>query len=609
MNTRHSSLLFFLSFILFTAHAQTVNVDSLKKVVANPSGNKALIEASKILAVQYNKVSFDDKIAIAGKGLAAALQQKDTSNAGILYHSLGSAFYFSGQFDSAAACYYKSIDFLTRTNQLSELAALYNDLAKLYRKIGPYSRSHEFYNRAMSMYTKLKDKSGIATIYNESGVLDEYEGHFDDAIKSYKASLEICKELNDKVGIAYAYNFIAGANVQQGKFAEAEQNNTLALQIREELKDSFTIALTFTDFGSIYSAQKKYDKAKESYLKSNAVAEKLGYSDLLRNNYSELSNIAKAQNDYKKALEYFSKASAYKDSIYKTETSKQVEELSAKYETSEKEKQIQQQQFEITKRNYWITAIAVLMILAALLGYSFYKRYRLKKRAQLQQEIQKQQEIAVRAVIEAEEKERKRIAGDLHDGVGQMMSAAKMNLSAIESVIHFPNDEQRHNFEKVVTLIDDSCKEVRSVSHNMMPNALIKSGLASAVKEFTDKINKSSLQINLSTEGLDQRFDANTETVLYRIIQECVNNVIKHSQANELDISLIKDEEGISATIEDNGRGFIISDPSAFKGIGLQNIKSRVEFLKGTVEWNSAPGNGTLVAIHIPAPRNITGQL
>ena len=140
-----------------------------------------------------------------------------------------------------------------------------------------------------------------------------------------------------------------------------------------------------------------------------------------------------------------------------------------------------------------------------------------------------------------------------------MMSAAKMNLSAIENSISFSSEEQKTNFDKVVTLIDDSCKEVRNVSHNMMPNALIKSGLASAVREFTDKINKNSLVINLSTEGLDQRFDANTETVLYRIIQECVNNVIKHAQTSELDISLIKDEEGISATIEDNGRGLCSS--------------------------------------------------
>ena len=110
MNTRHSPLLL-LSFILFTAHAQTVNVDSLKKVVANPSDYKALIDASKSLSVQLNKVSFDDKISIAGKGLAAALQQKIPPMPASST-SLGTAFYFSGRFDSAAACYYKGLIFL-----------------------------------------------------------------------------------------------------------------------------------------------------------------------------------------------------------------------------------------------------------------------------------------------------------------------------------------------------------------------------------------------------------------------------------------------------------------------------------------------------------------
>jgi two-component system, NarL family, sensor kinase len=149
-------------------------------------------------------------------------------------------------------------------------------------------------------------------------------------------------------------------------------------------------------------------------------------------------------------------------------------------------------------------------------------------------------------------------------------------------------------------LVDESCKEVRSVSHQMMPNALLKSGLASAIREFIDKIDNRILKINLYTEGLDERLEENTETVLYRVIQECVNNVIKHAGANQLDISLLKDPDGISATIEDNGKGFNTTNQQKFDGIGLKNIKSRVEFLKGTVDFDSSEGNGTLVAIHIP---------
>ena len=140
---------------------------------------------------------------------------------------------------------------------------------------------------------------------------------------------------------------------------------------------------------------------------------------------------------------------------------------------------------------------------------------------------------------------------------------------------------------------------MRAVSHNMMPNALLKAGLASAIREFTDKIDDRVIKINLYSEGLNERLDTNVETVLYRVVQECVNNVLKHANANHLDISLIRDEDGISATIEDNGKGF---DPAgSSEGLGLINIRTRIEYLKGTVEYNSSPGKGTLVAIHVPS--------
>jgi signal transduction histidine kinase len=156
------------------------------------------------------------------------------------------------------------------------------------------------------------------------------------------------------------------------------------------------------------------------------------------------------------------------------------------------------------------------------------------------------------------------------------------------------------SFEKIIRLVDDSCKEVRHVSHNMMPNALLKKSLASAIQDFVDKLDKKSLEIHFYTEGLEQRLDSNIETVFYRVIQECVNNVIKHSGATTLDISITRDSEGISATVEDNGKGFDSSDSEKFEGIGMKNIITRVGYLKGTVEFDSASGKGTAVIIHVP---------
>ena len=211
-----------------------------------------------------------------------------------------------------------------------------------------------------------------------------------------------------------------------------------------------------------------------------------------------------------------------------------------------------------------------------------------------------QQEISSKAVIEAEENERRRIAAELHDGVGQMMSAAKMNLSAFEQELVFNDPGQRKNFENVIGLVDESCKEIRNVSHQMMPDALLKSGLISAVKEFLSKIDTRVLKVTLHTEGLNKRLEGNIETMLYRVIQECVNNVLKHSEADHMDISIFSDKEGIAATIEDNGKGFDVNAQRNTEGLGLKNIASRIAYLKGTVDYTGTQGKGTVVAIHIP---------
>jgi len=149
-------------------------------------------------------------------------------------------------------------------------------------------------------------------------------------------------------------------------------------------------------------------------------------------------------------------------------------------------------------------------------------------------------------------------------------------------------------------MVDDAVKEVRSVSHNMMPNALIRFGLAKAVREFIDKIAATgALKIDLQIIGLTERLESTTETVLYRVMQETVSNIIKHAQASDISIQLIRDEDNLTMMIEDNGKGFDTKKMSEFGGIGLKNIISRVEYLNGTVDFDSFPGRGTTVIVEI----------
>lgn len=576
------------------------NLDSLRQVIDSKNSYGDKLQASLKVIENFELKNFDSTIIEGEKALKLARRNTDSIGIAAVKRHIGVANYFKGNYSIAAKNFYESIAILEKENEPRQLAPVYNELAKLYRKTRELDRALQNYNKADQLYRQLNDTAGMAMILNESGVVFEYREDFNEALNRYKESMQLAVASGDSLSVSYSLSNIAGVYVIKREYDSAENNLLRALRIRQQLKDSFAIALTYSDLGAAMNAKGDYPKAINYLTESNRVAEELQYPELQSNNYNELSSVAKKQGDFQKAFQFFLKRSALRDSLFAIEKTKQIEELNAKYESTQKEQQIQNQKNKLRLQNFLLVGITGLLLLGGLLIYSQYKRYRLRKEAQLQTEIMRQQELAIKAVMVAEENERERIAKDLHDGIGQMMSAAKMNLSAFESDITFSDPVQRNNFSKIISLVDDSCKEVRTVSHIMMPNALVKNNLGAAIREFVDKLNNKNLTVHVYTEGLEERLDANIETVLYRVIQECVNNTIKHAAASNLDITLIKDNEGISGTIEDNGKGFNSTDNDQFEGIGLKNIRTRLHYLKGTVDFDSAPGRGTVVAIYVP---------
>lgn len=591
------TILIYSFLIAFTAHAQ-VNTDSLRAIINTGRTYEEQVNAAISLVKNFELKNFDSAIIEGNKALQLARKHTDSISVAELKRTIGVANYFRGNYDVAAKNYYESIAILESRNDKKRLAPVYNELAKLYRKTRDLDKAIENYNKASAIYTELRDTSGISTILNESGVVYEYRENYKEAINRYTASMKLAEAAGDSLSVSYSLSNIAGVYVIEKKYELAEANLLRALYIRQELKDSFAMALTFSDLGVAMNAKGDYQKAIKYLTLSNRVAEKLKYPELQSNNYTELATVAQKQGDFQKAFEFFTKRTALRDSLYDIEKTKQTKEMEARYENAKKEHQIQEQKSRLRLQTFLFIGIGGLILLSLLFANSQYKRYRLKKETQLQTEIMKHQELAAKAVLKAEENERERIAKDLHDGVGQMMSAAKMNLSAFESEIQLTDTEQKKSLEKIIQLVDESCKEVRTVSHIMMPNALLKNNLAVAINDFVNKLSQKNLRVQVSTEGMEERFDITVETVLYRIIQECVHNTMKHSGATTLDISLIRDKDGISGTIEDNGRGFTISETS--DGIGLKNISTRIGYLKGTVDIDSSPGRGTLIALHIP---------
>ncbi|HMP95102.1 MAG TPA: histidine kinase, partial [Phnomibacter sp.] len=363
----------------------------------------------------------------------------------------------------------------------------------------------------MNLYQQLNDSSGMATIYNESGVAFENKGDYAEAERRYTAGLQLNQALGDSVGISYSLGFLSGLYAGQHQYTRAEPLALQVLQMREQLKDSFALAIAATNVGELYAQMGVSAKAATYLLRSNRIASAIGFTDIMAHNYGLLAGLAEAQGNYKEALAYTKEQTTLQDSIMQVAKMKQIEELSTRYETAEKELKIQEQGFALKRKNLLIALVAALAVLTGLTALYLYKRRQYKHRQELERQQRLQQEQSTRAVMEAEENERRRIAAELHDGVGQLMSAARMNLGALEPELKTLAPDLQSRFDKIIGLVDESCREVRAVSHSMMPNALLKRGLAAAIRDFVEKIDNRVIKVQLHAEGLDRRLEPAVE--------------------------------------------------------------------------------------------------
>ena len=589
----------------FTAKNKYANADALLKDATNlyiKSNNKigeieCILLNVKMMTTKGNK---KECLPILEDAKLKATKTGDKNILASVYKYLGSVNDDLGNQEVSMQSHLKALELYESQNNKNGIVMCYNNLGKISFQNKNYPLAVEYFKKGIVLAGELQDylnlgkcKLNLANVYTEKQI-------FDSALIYYKEADEAFVKINFAKGSQTVNNNLGAILLRQKKYKEALPFLEKALSLALNNNTIVGLALIQSNIGYANTFLGNYEVAKTWFDKADSTAKKYHDIPTIGEIFRRTSEYDSAIGDFENAYNHKNNYYKIKDSLLNEKNAKTINELQTKYDSEKKDKQIQEQNFTLARQKIITISVLALALLLGMLGYSFYRRYKLKQEKKLQTEVIKQQDLATKAILQAEENERERIAKDLHDGVGQVMSAAKMNLSAFESEIAFKDETQKLSFEKIISLIDEGCKEVRSVSHQMMPNALLKAGLASAIKEFIDKIDNRILKVNLYSEGLNERIDNNIEIVLYRIIQECVNNVIKHSGANQLDISLIKDGDGISVSIEDNGKGFNTKDTTKFEGIGLKNIASRIEFLKGTVEFDSAEGRGTMVSIHVP---------
>jgi len=245
-----------------------------------------------------------------------------------------------------------------------------------------------------------------------------------------------------------------------------------------------------------------------------------------------------------------------------------------------------------------ILSVTVILILTS--GIFFYLGYKQNQKNIIREQVFNLERCRFKEVIEAEDNERQKIAKDLHDSIGQMLSVAKMYLSDL-NLQKFKEDNKQENLIKSIDLIDEACEEIRNISYNLMPASLTKVGLIAAIRELERKNNKTNdFQIKLNNDINFNRFDEKKEIAVYKILQEIINSSIKYSEASKIDIDITKNSDLMNIIVKDDGQGFNLNLTENTNGIGWKNIYSRLNMINGNISIDTLQQKGMLYKITVP---------
>ncbi len=513
-----------------------------------------------------------------------------------------------GKYGEALEMQLKTLKLYEELNIQPYIAHICNNIGQLYNTINKFSQSNTYLQRAYGIEKEIGDVYGMPITLAVMGSNYSDLQQPDSAIKYLSEAKRLFKGVEDYASYSIACNNLGLLFRRLKNNKKGKENYNEAIQVSKQIGDSSGVALFENNLANILIEEKNFDEAEHILFNSLKLSKRLGAGENILKIYQSLTGLYIQKKDPKNADFYFDLYRQQKDSIFSAQTAVQLSEAQTKFDVEKKDLELAKNKAELEAKekqaftkNIIIISIIVLCVLLFISGLLFYRKKQVEQQAKLDAEIACQKDIRTKAILDAEEKERRRIAQDLHDGVGQLLSAAKLNLSNLDSKIIAQTEEQKLALQNALSLVDDSVKEVRAVSHNMMPNTLIKLGLASAVREFITKLgNAPSLKVDLEIVGLDNRLDNQVETVLYRVIQEIVNNIIKHAQASQISMQLIRHETELNIMIEDNGVGFDTNQLDNYEGIGLKGIQTRIEFLNGTVHFDSTLGRGTTIIIDIP---------
>ena len=578
--------------------------------IANSQSMQAVIFS------QDNKL--DEAIEMDLKAIETAQKANLVRVLANVYNNTAIIYFSKAEYTSSLEYYLKATNIYERRKDSSSMAFVYGNIAEVYNELKEYKKGYTYALKGVTLCRKLKSTHGLGSgLLNLSTSLISLQ-RFDTALivlgNAKAISIEEKNKYQEINALINIYNAYAGLN----KFELLNDNAKELMTLSKSVKNVDGICYASLGFAEYFLHRKQFALATRYTTEAIDSAKQNNRLSLLRDSYKTARRIALEQGNIKNYDYYDNLKDSIDETLYSDKILKNTQELDAKYSLHKKqteidvltkEKEIQHLDLQLHSIITWILASTVVLI--ALLSYLFNRNYQNKKKLLLSETLLQQQRItelekekqllAAQAVLQGQVEERSRLAKDLHDGLGGILSSAKYSFTHMkDNMIITP--EIAAAFEKSMGMLDKSIVELRRVAHNMMPESLAKFGLDTALKDFCESINQSgAIQLTYQSFEMDENsISKTTASPLYRIIQELVNNILKHADASVALVQLIRKSNALSITVEDNGKGFDKTVLANNEGIGYLNLYNRVNYLNGTIDIETLPGKGTSVNIEIP---------
>ncbi len=559
--------------------------------------------------VEQERFNYEQSEAYFNEALKVRIEVGNPKRIVRIYSNLGGLSEQTGNLLKAIDWYKSGLEVLENIKEdppLKQIAKMSKNLGRANRLVGEFKTSEYYFEKSIRISEDLEDSVSAAKTYMNLGNL-YYEEEFIDTAKSIKylsKSLNIF-DLHEEIGLK-AKCFINFGNLYfyQEKFKKAMAYYARAKEKSDYLSNEDLLFIARNE-GSVYHGMSEFEKAMEIYKEALASFQDMEKPTDIAYLYNDMGNVYFDMGDYEKANTYLNKcldiANQNKLPSLKTVVLASIKNV--------KERELFEKDLERkTMISNGIIAFASFLMITLFLFYLNRKKRQLAEQNVLLAKkdidvlISNQALKTTSARLDGIEQERKRIAAALHDKIGVMLSTAKLYFAPMDQQLNNLDEKEKDKYQKANKILDEAYEEVRRISHNMASPSLTSLGLVGELEVLANRIKDAKqLNIQVVAHEMNERLDNQLEMQLYQIIQELITNILKHAQATEVSIELNHFEDLINVMVQDNGIGFEENNSTnEKKGMGLDNIKIRVEGLKGTFIIDSKKGSGTTISIDVP---------